>query len=94
MKALHVTFRFGQDIIGGAEYYLMKLSECLTRKGVEVDILTTTARHLTQKTHFGVRWDNAYHKGSERIGPLRVFRFLPRNLPPYLFVVGAYALQR
>ena len=94
MKALHVTFRFGQDIIGGAEYYLMKLSECLTRKGVEVDILTTTARHLTPKTHFGVRWDNAYHKGSERVGPLRVFRFPPQNLPSYLFGAGAYALQR
>lgn len=94
MRALHVTFRFGPDIVGGAEYYLMKLSECLAHKGVEVDVVTTTARNLSQKTHFGVCWDNAYPKGSEQAGPLRVFRFVPRNLPSFLFGIGAYALQR
>jgi glycosyltransferase involved in cell wall biosynthesis len=94
MKVLHVTFRFGPDIVGGAEHYLMKLSEYLARQGMEVDIVTTTARHLTQKTHFGVRWDKSHGKGIQHVGPLRVFRFPAQNLPWFLFGIGAWALQR
>ena len=81
MKALHLTYRFGRDLVGGAEHYFDMLSRALAGAGVEVDLSTTRTRALPPVARFGVRWDNACPAGAERLDGLAVRRYTTFNLP-------------
>jgi len=79
MKALHITFRYGKDVYGGAELYFRHLSEELSKRGVEVDICTTQTHTLTPFIKSGTAFDNSLR--NETINSLNVFRFpvIPQN---------------
>ena len=81
MKALHLTYRFGRDLVGGAEHYHDMLSRALAGAGVEVDCWTTRTRALAPINRFGVRWDNARQAGAERLDGLTIRRYTTFNLP-------------
>ena len=84
MKALHLTYRFGRDLVGGAEHYLDMLSRALAAGGAEIDLWTTRTQALPPIAHFGVRWDNARPPGTERLDELTVCRHTTFNLPESL----------
>jgi glycosyltransferase involved in cell wall biosynthesis len=79
MKALHITFRYGKDVYGGAELYFRHLSEELSRRGVSVDICTTRTHTLTPFIKSGTAFDNSLR--NEKINSVRVLRFpvIPQN---------------
>jgi glycosyltransferase involved in cell wall biosynthesis len=81
MKALHLTYRFGRDVIGGAEHYLYMLSRALVRRGVDVDIWTTRTASLPAISRFGVRWDNAIQETRETVDGIAIRRYTTFNLP-------------
>ncbi len=84
MKALHLTYRFGRDVIGGAEHYMLMLSRALVRAGVDVDLWATRTARLPPIARFGVRWDNALPQETERVDGIDVRRYTTVNLPPAL----------
>ena len=79
MKALHLTYRFGRDVIGGAEHYMYMLSRTLARVGVEVDLWTTRTASLPPISRFGVRWDNAIQARRESLDGMNVCRYTTRS---------------
>ncbi len=81
MKALHLTYRFGRDIVGGAEHYMYMLSRALTHRGIHVDLWTTRTAALPAISRFAVRWDNAVPAGPERLEDIDVRRYATFNLP-------------
>lgn len=94
MKVLHVTYRFGKDIIGGAENYLWNLSRQLAARGVEVTIAATTARDFHHPTRWNVFYKEGYKAGEEISDGLRILRF-PFSAPPkWLAGLYGWALQR
>jgi len=93
LKALHVTYRFGEEIIGGAEKYLWNLSTQLARQGVELTVATTTAREFRSPTRWNVFWKKGYHRGEEHASGLRILRFPFRNHPRWLAALYGIPLQ-
>ena len=87
MKALHLTYRFGRDVIGGAEHYMHMLSRALVRGGVEVDVWTTRTALLPPISRFGVRWDNAIPRRTESLDGIDVRRYTTFNLPKRLVLL-------
>ena len=81
MRALHLTYRFGRDLVGGAEHYMDRLSRALAGAGVEVDVWTTRTKGLPPIARFGVRWDNAWPPRGERLDGREVRRYTTFNLP-------------
>ena len=77
MKVLHVTFRYGREVYGGAEYYMRKLTEELHKKGIAIDICTTKTNTLTPFIKSAVLWDNTLE--NETIDGIDVFRFPVKN---------------
>ena len=68
MRIAFVVPRYGPAIIGGAETAARLLAEHLvTRKGWDVDVLTTCAEDF-------VTWEDVYPPGEERIAGVRVVR--------------------
>ncbi len=73
MRALHITFRYGKEVYGGAELYLRNLSEGLLKRGIETDVCTTRAHTLTPFIKSGTHFDNTL--SNETINGIRVVRF-------------------
>ncbi len=63
-----VCFRFGADIVGGAETSLRKIARALRRAGHHVEIFTTCTRHESD-------WTNAMPAGTTREDGLMIHRF-------------------
>jgi glycosyltransferase involved in cell wall biosynthesis len=81
MKALHLTYRFGTEVVGGAEHYMRMLSRALVQLGVTVDLWTTRTESLPAISRFGVRWDNTIGVRRESVDGIRVRRYTTVNLP-------------
>jgi len=81
LNALHVTYRFGRQVVGGAEHYLHMLSRALVRQGVDVEVWTTKTAALPPIAHFGVRWDNAIRPAREQFDGIDVHRYTTLNAP-------------
>jgi glycosyltransferase involved in cell wall biosynthesis len=77
MRALHITFRYGKDIYGGAELYFRHISEELVKFGVSVDVCTTKTITLHPLFHSSVLFDNEL--SNEDINGVSVFRFATKN---------------
>ena len=92
MKALHITFRYGKDVYGGAELYFRHLSEELKKHGVEIDICTTQTHTLTPFIKSGTEFDNRL--GNETINGIRVFRFPVKSQNRYLSLIFEKLIQR
>jgi glycosyltransferase involved in cell wall biosynthesis len=84
VRALHLTYRFSRDPVGGAEHYMDQLSRALADSGVEVDLWTTRTKDLPTISRFGVRWDNARPRRGERLDGLGLLRYTTFNLPEAL----------
>ncbi len=63
-----VSPRYGPEVVGGAETVVRELTECLVRRGLAVEVLTTCAvDHYT--------WENAYPEGAREENGVLVRRF-------------------
>jgi len=67
MKIAIVVMRYGEDIVGGAEYHARMIAEHL-KQFHQIDILTTCAKNYHT-------WANEYPEKTEIINEIRVFRF-------------------
>lgn len=66
-KIAIVSMRYGEDIVGGAEYHARMIAEHL-KKNYQIDILTTCAKSYHT-------WSNECTELTEIINDIRVFRF-------------------
>jgi glycosyltransferase involved in cell wall biosynthesis len=94
LKVLHVSYRFGEDIIGGAEKYLWNLSIGLAKLGVDVTIATTTAKDFREPTRWNVFWSDEYPAGEECSSNLKILRFPFKNHPRWLALLYGIPLQK
>lgn len=94
MKVLAVTYRFGEEFIGGAEHYLLMLSKALVKLGATVEVATTRTQSLRGVLRFGVRWDNELASRNEIIDGVNIRRFTCFNLPKVATLLLCYLLQR
>jgi len=67
MRVAFVVPRYGEDIVGGAEYYARMVAEHL-KEGHAIEVLTTCARNY-------LTWKNEYEPGIESINGVIVRRF-------------------
>lgn len=67
MKLAFVVQRYGEDIIGGAEYHARQIAEHM-KKYHDVEVLTTCAKNYHT-------WENEYKHGTEIINGVPVRRF-------------------
>jgi glycosyltransferase involved in cell wall biosynthesis len=82
MKVLHITFRYGFRVYGGAEYYLRKLNEELQKKDFDITVCTTKANSIEPLGSYGVSWDNSLE--NENSSGVNVLRFPVKNPNPYI----------
>jgi glycosyltransferase involved in cell wall biosynthesis len=94
VKVLHVTYRFGNEIIGGAEHYLWQISTHLAKRGMDITIATTTAKDFREPTRWNVFWTKGYDPGEEIVSGLRILRFPFKNLPKWLAALYGIPLQK
>ena len=94
LKVLHVTYRFGEELIGGAEQYLWNLSRHLALRGVDITVATTTARDFRSPTRWNVFWTEGYSAGEEMRSGLRIIRFPFIRYPRWIAGLYGIALQR
>jgi len=92
MKALHITFRYGKDVYGGAELYFRHLSEELKKRGVDIDVCTTQTHTLTPFIKSGTEFDNTLR--NETINGIQVFRFPVKPQNRYLSFIFEKLIQR
>lgn len=72
MKLAFVTPWYG-DIPGGAENECKKIAENILNKGIEVEVLTTSARD------FNNAWENYYKGGEYTLNGVKIRRFAVRK---------------
>jgi glycosyltransferase involved in cell wall biosynthesis len=92
MKALHVTFRYGKDVYGGAELYLRHLSEELSKRGIDIDICTTQSHTLIPFIKSGTEFDNSLE--NETINNIKVIRFPVKSQNRYLSFLFEKLIQK
>lgn len=92
MRVLHITFRYGRDVYGGAEIHMRRLSEELQKKNIDVDVCTTKSHSLQQVIKSTVLWDNSLE--NEVINGVSVYRFPVRNPNKYLSFILEKWIQR
>ena len=93
MKALHLTFRFGEDVVGGAEYLLYMTSRKLVELGTDVDIYTTKTVSLTPISRSGVRWDNTIKNKHDIHNNIDIYRYTTYSIPKVAAIVFDYLIQ-
>lgn len=92
MRALHITFRYGKEVYGGAELYFRHLSEELAKRGVEVDVCTTCTNSLIPFIKSGTRFDNSVRDTT--VNSINVFRFPVINPNKCVSLVFEKILQK
>jgi glycosyltransferase involved in cell wall biosynthesis len=75
LRVLHVFPLFGADLTNGSERYEYMLTRTLVAQGVEVDVLTTTARRVRPTSAFSSAFDRDYAAGVEESDGIRIHRF-------------------
>lgn len=94
MDALHLTFRFGEDIVGGAEYLMYMISKKLVESKIDVDIYTTKTVRLTPISRSGVQWDNEIKKTYSVFNGIEVYRYPTFSIPKILAIGFDYFIQK
>jgi glycosyltransferase involved in cell wall biosynthesis len=92
MKALHITFRYGKEVYGGAELYFRHISEELKKRGIDIDICTSQTHTLKPFIKSGTAFDNSLR--NETIDGIRVFRFPVKSQNRYLSLILEKLIQR
>ena len=86
-----VTYRWGEDLFGGAESLHRRLAEELTDAGHLVTVLTTEGHQIRPFCHWGVDWTKV---DFPRDGKFSVRRFPTASTPRWAQALRAKALQR
>ncbi len=82
MRIMCVFFRFGKDLVGGAEIHFYRLAQTLAGMGHQVDVFTTRSLGLSHSRFGNAVWDNQFSPLPEQIGALNVYRFRVKNPRP------------
>ena len=91
MRILGITFRYGKDVYGGAEFHMKELAQGLSRLGSEVEICTTKSQGITHLIKSGELWDNSLE--DEEINGVKVTRFPVKNPSRYLSFIFEKFIQ-
>jgi glycosyltransferase involved in cell wall biosynthesis len=91
MKFLFVTYRWGDDLVGGAEIHQRRLAEELADLGHDVEILTTTGHEVQGFWHWGVQWKDATSRPPSTFPVKRVRR---RSLGRWPLALGCKLIQQ
>jgi glycosyltransferase involved in cell wall biosynthesis len=75
MHIQFVTYRWGEDLMGGAELHHRRLAQELVEAGHQVSILTTTGHEMRPFCHWGVLWGEEKPAGISQDGEIQVHRF-------------------
>ena len=94
MNALHLTFRFGEKIVGGAEYLMYMISKKLVESGIHVDVFTTKTVSITPISRSGVHWDNTIKKAQSIHDGIEVYRHNTYSIPKLIAIGFDYLIQR
>ncbi|MDK2972675.1 MAG: hypothetical protein PWP23_2430 [Candidatus Sumerlaeota bacterium] len=94
MRFLFVTYRWGVDLVGGAEIHHRRLVHDLLELGHEVDVWTTTGRDIAPAAHWATEWTPGYPEGERVEDGVRVRRFRMDAGNRKLLQVSARYLQR
>lgn len=71
MKFLFSTYRWGDDLLGGAEIHQRRLAQELVDAGHEVEVLTSTGHELGGFWHWGVEWKDLTPRSEKGVTRLR-----------------------
>ncbi len=77
-----VFFRFGKDLVGGAEIHFYRLVQTLAGLGHQVDVYTTRSVGLSHSRFGNAVWDNQFSPLPEQVEGFRVLRFRVKNPRP------------
>lgn len=94
MNALHLTFRSGENVVGGAEYLMSMISKKLVGTGVCVDIYTTKTEHLKPISRSGVQWDNNEKKNHSTYDGVDIYRYSTLSIPRILAIGFDLLIQK
>ncbi|MHB8780418.1 MAG: glycosyltransferase family 4 protein [Candidatus Geothermincolia bacterium] len=76
-----VFYRFGSDLVGGAEHLFLNLTQALAQLGNDIDVYTTGSLDLTTAWGGYLLWDNqVYCPLPENEGGVDVYRSRIKNL--------------
>lgn len=94
MKLLFVTYRWGEDLVGGAEIHHRRLVHDLLELGHDVQVWTTTGKEIEPVAHWAVEWKTGYPEGEAVENGVRVRRFPIDTGHRKLLGLSAKFLQR
>jgi glycosyltransferase involved in cell wall biosynthesis len=89
LKFVFVTYRWGDDLLGGAEIHHRRLAQELVDLGHTVEVITSAGHQVSTFWHWGVEWTD------EKAPPTNVpvKRLGRKRGTRYLLAAGAKALQ-
>lgn len=90
---LFVTYRWGADLLGGAELHHRRLALELKDLGHRVSVWTTTAHEFRSFAHWGALWTGFKDQGTELDEGIEIRRFPARQASDKMMALGAKLLQ-
>jgi glycosyltransferase involved in cell wall biosynthesis len=94
VKFQFITYRWGEDLVGGAEIHHRRLAQELVDLGHEVSVLTTTGHSIRTFCHWGVLWEDLTASQATAAGPIRVDRIPLKKRPLWMMALDVKRLQR
>ena len=92
MRFRFVTYRWGAELMGGAELHHRRLARELADLGHEVDVYTTDGGAIRPFCHWGIEWSRR-GEAAEEDTDMPVRRFPLRIAPRWRMALEAKALQ-
>lgn len=92
MKFELITYRWGEEYVGGAELHHQRLARELIDAGHEVTITTSDGGAIEPFCHWGVRW--SLHGGTDTESDIPVRRLSMKPRPDWLLALAAKRVQR
>lgn len=93
MRILFITYRWGSDLLGGAEIHHRRLAHELRDRGHEVDVWTTTAHNFRPFCHWGALWTDFKQPGTSDDEGIAVTRYRAKPLAKWTATLLAKWLQ-
>ena len=94
MKFRFVTYRWGSDLLGGAEIHHRRLALELKQLGHEVMVLTTTAHEFRPFLHWGLLWTKFKSPGVEDDEGIEVRRVNHPGVSKWRATLASRKIQR
>jgi len=83
MRIMCIFYRFGQDLVGGAEALFLKLMETVASAGHQVDVYTTMSYDAAPSRDGYLVWDNQLFRPlPEQVNGVTVYRYRVKNPRP------------